>query len=169
MAGPAPTDVQSTRTRKAGPVHCSVWLCDCPRPPEYCDCLGRSDLDRFGQRGRAEVIPYSHACAQVDQQLDGLRVILYRQVVKRCLSDAGTHRENLGMIRNQLSSALGITDRELHQLDEKRIPCGWSLLSHNGPTLNGRPGADYVLERRGPFRRAGPFQRLVIPLDCRSD
>src|SRR3954447_660436 len=34
---------------------------------------------------------------------------------------------------------------------------------HNGLTLNGRPGADHAFELRGTFRRAGPFQRRVIP------
>src|SRR4051812_1024385 len=33
----------------------------------------------------------------------------------------------------------------------------------NGSTLNGRPGADHAFELQGPYRRAGPFQRLVMP------
>src|SRR5436190_8717610 len=32
----------------------------------------------------------------------------------------------------------------------------------NGPTLNGRPGTDHAYELQGPFRGAGPFQRLVM-------
>jgi hypothetical protein len=41
---------------------------------------------------------------------------------------------------------------------------------HNGPTLNGRPGADHTCELKGPFRRAGPFQRThAIPLPIRED
>ena len=35
MAGTAPTDFQFTRTLDAGPVHCSVWLCDGQRADAF--------------------------------------------------------------------------------------------------------------------------------------
>jgi hypothetical protein len=38
------------------------------------------------------------------------------------------------------------------------------LLLHNVPTFNGRPSADHAFILPRPFRRAGPFQRLVIRL-----
>ncbi|HEY7089978.1 MAG TPA: hypothetical protein VH518_17910 [Tepidisphaeraceae bacterium] len=38
----------------------------------------------------------------------------------------------------------------------------WRKAGDNGSTLNGRPGADRASILAGPFRRTGPFQRLVI-------
>lgn len=60
MAGPAPTDFQSTRTPDAGPVHCSVWLFPLAASPPF--RIG--DEDQCEQRWE----PTNSKCADTDTE-----------------------------------------------------------------------------------------------------
>jgi hypothetical protein len=133
MAGNAPPGVEFTTTLEAVPVHCSVWLCDSSRSSQDFYSLICFDLQCLFKSGRFKLILDVDVRTQVDQQLNSVCVILYSQIVQCRLPEARAKVEDFGMIPDELARELGITNCELHQLDEEWMPGTFTpLLSHNG-------------------------------------